>query len=111
MIHLVTSKVTPGQLSEMLEALDVYVKLAVDVENARVAGGGALHADREAALLESGSSQENVWGADWFPNSREVTFESLINIRPSQSNFSLELKNEELRRRIETVVRRFFDND
>lgn len=55
----------------MLEELEDYVKLAVDVEQG-VAAGGALHADCEAALLANGSKQENVWGADWIPQVREV---------------------------------------
>ena len=27
--------------------------------------GGEMHADCEAVLLEDGSRQEDVWGADW----------------------------------------------
>ena len=88
----------------MLEALGSYIKLAVDVERAILAGGGALHADCEAVLLENDSRQEDVWGADWIPSSREVTFESLINIRPRQNNSSLEVENEELRSRIRDIV-------
>lgn len=63
MIHLLTSHVTPQQLTEMLEELKNYVKLAVDIEQNIVAGGGELHADCEAVLLENGSQQENIWGA------------------------------------------------
>lgn len=79
MIHLLKTKATAEQVAEMGETLGSYIKLAVDVEKGFVAGGGALHADCEAVLLEDGSSQENVWGADWLPYSKEVTFESLIN--------------------------------
>jgi len=108
-IHLIEKKVTHEQLAEMLEALDAYVKLAVDVETRILAGGGELHADCEAVLIEGGSEQKNVWGADWFPHSKEVTFESLINIRPRDGNSSLELQNEDLRNRIEEIVRDYFD--
>lgn len=34
----------------MLEALDVYVKVAVDIIRGVLAGAGALHADCEAVL-------------------------------------------------------------
>lgn len=61
------------------------MKLAVDLERGILAGGGALHADCEAALLEDGSRQEDVWGADWIPGAQQVTFESLINIRPRRT--------------------------
>lgn len=88
--------------------LGSYIKLAVDVKRKIAAGGGALHADCEAALLEDGSLQENVWGADWLPYSKEVTFESLINIRPSQNNFSMEVGDEILRSRIREIVMEIF---
>ena len=67
MIHLIRERATAGQMSEMLEQLENYVKLAVDVRRGVMAGGGALHADCEAVLLEDGSAQEDVWGADWIP--------------------------------------------
>jgi hypothetical protein len=110
MIHLIEKKVTQEEFAEMLKALEVYIKLAVDVEKEILAGGGALHADCEAVLLENGSLQENVWGADWFPHSREVTFESLINIRPRHGNVSLEVKDERIRNKIETIVRGYFED-
>ena len=85
--------------------LETYVKLAVDVEREILAGGGAMHADCEAVLLEDGSQQEFIWGADWNPESQEVTFESLINIRPRQNNRSLELQDPNLRAEVEKVAR------
>ncbi len=93
MTLILDSSPTQEQIQVMLEALGSYIKLAVDVELGVVAGGGALHADCESVLLENGSEQRNVWGADWLPYDRRVTFESLINIRPGQKNFSLELQD------------------
>ena len=104
MIHIVECRATEAQIREMLESLESYIKLAVDVERAVVAGGGTMHADCEAALLENGSIQENVWGADWLPHSKEVTFESLINIRPRQNNFSMVIQNDDLREKIRSIV-------
>jgi hypothetical protein len=92
----------------MLETLGSYIKLAVDVEQGWVAGGGELHADCEAALLDAGSRQEDVWGADWDP-SGEVRYESLINIRPRQGNRSLEIQSPELRLKVEKIVRSVFE--
>ena len=88
----------------MLESLETYIKLAVDVERGILVGGGKLHSDCEAVLLDNGSVQENVWGADWLPYTREVTFESLINIRPRQNNFSMEIADSNLRERIVPIV-------
>jgi len=105
MIYIIRERATKEQLQEMMEMLETYVKLAVDIDRGILAGGGAMHADCEAALLEDGSLQEFIWGADWNPESQEVTFESLINIRPRQSNRSLELQDPELRVKVEQVTR------
>ena len=39
---------------------------AADVRRRILAGGGPMHADCEAALLEDGSVQSDIWGADGF---------------------------------------------
>ncbi len=105
MIHIIRSHATSQQLTEMLEAFEGYIKLAVDVERGILAGGGAMHADCESILLDDGSAQENIWGADWNPAAQEVSYESLINIRPRQGNRSLEVNDPELRVRIADIVR------
>jgi hypothetical protein len=108
MILIIRDPVTAAQLSDMLETLGSYVKLAVDVERELVAGGGELHADCEQALIENGSRQEDIWGADWDP-AGEVRFESLINIRPRQGNRGLAIQSPELRQRVERIVRQAFE--
>jgi hypothetical protein len=35
-----------------------------------------MHADCEAVLLEDGSQQDDIWGADWDPAAQLVTFEA-----------------------------------
>ena len=105
MIHIIRDRATKQQMEEMLQVLGTYVKLAVDLERGILAGGGALHADCEAVLLEDGSRQEDVWGADWIPSAQEVTFESLINIRPRQNNPSLEIIVPAIRQRVAEIVR------
>ena len=110
MIHLLHDKVTPQQLAEMLAELTDYVKLAVDIELGTAAGGGELHADCEAVLLEDGSLQADIWGADWVPAVREVRYHSFINIRPRQNNPAMELLDPALRARVEAVVRSLFDH-
>jgi hypothetical protein len=104
-IHIIRQRATEKEIREMLEELETYIKLAVDVERNILAGGGEYHADCEEVLLEDGGRQENIWGADWYPESRTVGFGALINIRPQQDNRGMEIENPRLRERIETVVR------
>jgi hypothetical protein len=91
-------------MADMLQALGTYIKLAVDIRRGVLAGGGAMHADCEAALLEDGSQQEDVWGADWNPAAQQVTFESLINIRPRQNNPSMDILDKAIRQRVTEIA-------
>jgi hypothetical protein len=104
-IHIVRSRATEQQIAEMLETLQTYIKLAVDIRRGILAGGAAMHADCEAVLLEDGSQQEDIWGADWDPAARRVTFEALINIRPRQDNPSMDILAANTRDEVERVIR------
>ena len=53
MIHIIRTLATQQQIDEMMQSLETYVKLAVDIKRGILAGGGVL--------LEDGSSQEDVW--------------------------------------------------
>jgi hypothetical protein len=104
MIYIIRDKATSLQIKEMLVMLQTYIKLAVDVDREILAGGGAMHADCEAVLLEDGSQQEFIWGADWDPGAQQVTFESLINIRPRQNNPSMDLLDPKIRDKVAEIV-------
>jgi hypothetical protein len=105
MIHLLHSRATKKQIDEMLETLGVYIKLAVDIRRGILAGGGALHADCEAVLLEEGSQQEDIWGADWIPSTQQILYEALINIRPKQNNPSMKILDPFIRNRITEIAK------
>jgi len=104
-LHIIRTTAKPTEVVEMLECHGDFIKLAVDVERKVIAGGGEYHADCEEALIEDGSRQDNVWGADWYPDTGSIEFNAIINIRPGQGNRSLEIASAELRGRIELVVR------
>ncbi len=96
-------------LKELLSVFETFIKLAVDIRREVLAAGGEMHADCEQALLDDGSVQEDVWGADWVPDDRVVRFESLINIRPRQSNLQVEIQDPQRRAQVERIVRRVFE--
>ena len=105
MIHFIAQQATPKQIEEMLETFGDTIKLAVDVKKGVLSGGGEFHADCGAVLLQEGSEQEDIWGADWFPKTREIRFVALVNVRPRQKNRSLEIQEADLRHQVETVIR------
>jgi hypothetical protein len=73
---------------------DDMVKYVVDVRTGRIAVGGELHADGENLLIEAGSEQRDLWGANYYPGRGAegcIEYTALINIRPSQDNRGMEV--------------------
>lgn len=87
-------------------------KAVVDIEKEVIAIGGELHADAEALLLEQGSKQADLWGINLYPGKTKdmIEYTSLINIRPSVENFSQEIKDPTIRKRIENIVNNMLSN-
>ena len=88
----------------MLTEHKLYIKLAVDIERNILAGGGEMHSDCEFVLLNDGSRQENIWGAGFMPTGHEITYDSLINIRPRQ-NRSMEILDANIRGRVDQIIK------
>ncbi len=105
MIHLLKERATPEQIREMLQEYENMIKIVVDIRLRTLCGGGEMHADCESVLLEAGSEQDDLWGANWYPAEQRVEFESLINIRPRLGNRSNVIQDETLRRQVEAVTR------
>lgn len=83
------------------------IKAVVDVETEIIAIDGQLHSDEEALLLENGAKQSNLWGINIYPhiNGEDwIEFDSVINIRPSQNNFSRKVDNSLIREKIIKIV-------
>ena len=83
------------------------VKVTVDVEKIVIGIGGELHADAEQILIERGSRSEDIWGINFYPwlsCENRIEYSALINIRPRQDNPSMELKDPDLRKRIQRIV-------
>jgi hypothetical protein len=110
-VELVRQTVTVAHLKALASALfGDLVKAVVDVDRGIMAIGGELHADEEAALLDDGASQANLWGINLYPAEFGQTgwleFDSMINVRPSQGNRTRSVDDPEIRRRISDVVDR-----
>ena len=105
MIHLLKEKTTLTQIQEMLERYEGMIKIVVDIRRRFLSGGGEMHADCESVLLEDGSEQDDLWGANWYPGEQRIEFESLINIRPRLGNRNILIQDENLRKQVESVAR------
>lgn len=103
-VQLIRKKATKEEIEDMLQFLETYIKVAVDMKQGILAGGGIMHADCEAVLLENGSNQKDIWGANWDPESKTVQFEALINIRPRDHNRSMEIQDPKIRFEVKKIV-------
>ncbi len=107
-ILIISSKIDPGHLRRLIGAyFEDMVKYVVDVRRRVIGIGGELHADAEHLLLEDGSRQEDLWGANYYPGEGPegcIEYTALINIRPAQGNRSMEVADDSTRRAIREIT-------
>lgn len=105
---IVKDGISIEELKKMAEEMfGDLVKAVVDVERGIMAVGGELHSDEEALLLQDGSNQKNLWGVNLYPDIQTdewIEFDSIINIRPSQGNYTRSVDNLEVRKKIINII-------
>ena len=107
-VILLREPATEQQITEMLQVHGSFIKVAVDIRQEMLAGGGEFHADGETILTDEGSCRDDVWGADWLPRERVVRYSALINIRP-RVNPGMEIRDDNIRARVERITRRLLE--
>jgi hypothetical protein len=107
-IIIVESEIDPAELARLVHLhFEDMVKFVVDVERRVAAVGGELHADAEHLLLQSGSRQVDLWGANYYPGLGPddcIEYTSLINIRPAQGNRSMLIADPLIRGRVREIT-------
>lgn len=109
-LRIIKNLITKAELAETAAGqFGDLVKAVVDVEQEIMAIGGELHADGEAALLEQGSRQNDLWGINLYPDKSEeewIEFDSMINLRPSQDNRSRGVEDHKIREKIKQIIKK-----
>jgi hypothetical protein len=107
-IVLVRSRLEGAELKRLVDAhFEDMVKYVVDIARGIAAVGGELHADEEALLIEDGSRQEDLWGANYYPGKGPadcIEFTSLINIRPARGNRSMLVEDQAVRAKVREIT-------
>ncbi len=107
-IVIVTDRIDSSELRRLVEAVfGDMVKYVVDLRREVVAVGGEMHVDAEGVLLDDGSRQDDLWGANYRPGrgvDECIQYESLINIRPVRGNRGMYVESAELRQRIRALT-------
>lgn len=105
MIFIIDKKATDEEMKQMAEDLDGYIKVVVDIKLRILAGGGRRHVDSEQMLLEAGSKQENLWGGGYDTETKQLDYNSMINVRPRQQNTSRDIMSAEIRNEFDKIVK------
>jgi len=107
-VKIVDDKIYISELVKMsLKMFGNMVKAVVDIEKEIMVVDADLHSDEEAALLKSGSKQENLWGINIYPEisgDGMIEFDSMINLRPSFNNKSRSVDSEQTKIKITEIV-------
>lgn len=107
-IEILKTPASREQIAQLArDSFGDMVKGVVDVSRRVIALGGELHSDEESALLDDGSTQNDLWGINLYPAEAGedfIEFDSMINIRPAANNRSRNVEDEDLRTRIREIV-------
>ena len=107
-IVILREPITQAELSRLVKLyFDDMVKYVVDLRRQVIAIGGELHPDAEHILLEDGSQQQDLWGANYYPGAGAdgcIEFTALINIRPSRGNRSMEVSDPGVKDQIRRIT-------
>ena len=107
-ILIIDRRIDSLSLARLVQAhFEDMVKYVVDVRREIVGLGGELHADAEQLMLDSGSQQADLWGANYYPGlgpDHCIEFTALINIRPSQGNRSMNIGDPEIREAVRRIT-------
>lgn len=106
MLLVISKKTTLQEINKICEDFDGYIKLVVDIEKGILTGGGERHFDGEQKLLSLGSKQINLWGGgiDW--ETKEIDYNSIINLRPRDDNPSRDILSKNIRKKFDKIVKK-----
>jgi hypothetical protein len=67
-----------------------------------------MHVDEEEMFLDMESEQSDLWGINlypaWFGSDTFIEYDSMMNLRPSQKNFSRSVENPETQQIITDII-------
>lgn len=100
---------TKEEIVKLSEVFEVYIKTVIDIENKICSAGMDRHFEGEQLLLKQGSKQKNLWGGGIDLETKEIDFNSFINIRPRDHNTKNEIQSEEIKRIYKEFTEYFFE--
>ena len=107
-MYIVEEKISITQLKEIAsKGFGNLVKAVVDIDKNILVIDAELLSDQESLLLSKGSKQEDLWGINIYPDleiENRIEFDSMINLRPSQNNYSRGVEDLDTQEKILHIV-------
>ncbi|MDO8570054.1 MAG: DUF5674 family protein [Candidatus Daviesbacteria bacterium] len=108
MIITTTKPYSLEEIKQLKEQFEVYVKTVIDIEQKICSAGMDRHFEGEKILLKQGSTQSNIWGGGIDVETKEIDFNSFINIRPNDNNTKNDIQSEEIKNKYKKLIEYFF---
>lgn len=84
---------TLEEIEQLKEQFEVYIKTVIDISKKVCSAGMDRHFEGEELLIKNGSKQSDIWGGGIDLETKEIDFNSFINIRPNDNNTSNEIQS------------------
>lgn len=108
MIFTQSTPFTSEQIEQLKEQFEVYIKTVIDIERKVCSAGMNRHYEGEQILLEQGSQQSDIWGGGIDLETKEIDYNSFINIRPRDNNTKNDIISEKIREKYKELTEYFF---
>ncbi len=108
MIITKTDPYTKEEIVALKKQFASYIKTVIDIKTKTCSAGCDMHYDSEKILLEQGSKQPDLWGGGIDLETKIIDFNSFINIRPNDNNFSNEIQDAQIRQEYKKLSEYFF---
>jgi len=95
---------TLEEINQLKEQFEVYIKTVIDIEKKICSAGMDRHFEGE----QQGSVQQNIWGGGIDLETKEIDYNSFINIRPRDNNTKNEIQSEKIKQQYKQLTEFFF---
>lgn len=108
MIITQSTPFTLEQINQLKEQFEVYIKTVIDIQSKVCSAGMDRHFEGEKILLDQESKQANIWGGGIDLETKEIDYNSFINIRPHDNNTKNEIQSEKIKSEYKKLTEYFF---
>ena len=109
---IIKEKISREELDNLFDAFyGTVLKITVDVEKNILSAGCEFHTDCSEELVQKeGSRQKNLWGANLYHKDMTIDYNSLINIKPTENNRSMEIQDPAIKQKVEKIIKELLCN-